>query len=191
MLRHVFAFELRYHLRSALFWLGGALFFLIVFGAVTSDFVQVGGAIGNVNRNSPFVVLTFLGFVSVAGVFVSTAFVAGAILRDYDLRTHEILFTTRITRPAYVWGRFLGAYAAAILLTSVVLPAIPLLSLKAMLDATAISPTSAATTITTAAPRTTWNRCFLKNLMAFLLLKRLKRSSASPPPSELMTQGSR
>jgi ABC-type transport system involved in multi-copper enzyme maturation permease subunit len=140
VLRHVFAFELRYHLRSALFWLGCALFFLIVFGAVTSDFVQVGGAIGNVNRNSPFVVLTFLGFVSVAGVFVSTAFVAGSILRDYDLRTHEILFTTRVTRFAYVWGRFLGSYAAAIALTTVVVPAIIIGSAMPWLEPERIGP---------------------------------------------------
>jgi len=140
VLRHIFSFELRYHLRSALFWVAAALFFLILFGATTSDFVQVGGAIGNINRNSPFVILTFLGFVSVAGVFVSTAFVAGAILRDYDLRTHEILFTTRITRPAYVWGRFLGAYAAALALALVVVPAIVIGSAMPWLEPERIGP---------------------------------------------------
>lgn len=140
MLRHVFAFELRYHTRSALFWLGAALFFLILFGAITSDFVQIGGAIGNVNRNAPFVILLFMGFVSVAGVFVTTAFVSGAVLRDYDLRTHEILFTTRVRKGAYLFGRFFGAWAASLLMVSVIVPAIVLGSLMPWLDPERVGP---------------------------------------------------
>ena len=50
MLRHIFAFEARYHLKSAVFWLSAAVFFLLAFGAVTTDSVQIGGAIENVNR---------------------------------------------------------------------------------------------------------------------------------------------
>jgi len=141
MFRHVFGFELRYHLRSALFWLAAGLFFLIVFGAITSDFVQVGGAIGNVNRNSPFVIATMLGFVSVAGVFVSTAFVAGAVLRDREFRIHEILFSTRMTKGAYIFGRFAGAYVAAILMAAVVVPAILLGSFMPWLEPERVGPT--------------------------------------------------
>jgi ABC-2 type transport system permease protein len=57
MLAEIFRFEIRYHLRSAIFWLSAAVLFLLTFGGVTTDAIQLGGAIGNVNRNAPYVIM--------------------------------------------------------------------------------------------------------------------------------------
>ncbi len=119
MFAEIFRFELRHHLRSALFWLSAFLLFLMAYGAIASDVVQIGGAIGRVNRNSPFVIMQILLVMSIIGVFVTTAFVAGAVLRDFEYRTHELFFSTRVQKRAYFWGRFLGAFVAA---TVVMLP---------------------------------------------------------------------
>ncbi len=114
MLREVFRFELKHHLRSPLFWLSGVLYFLLTFGAVASDAVQIGGSIGNVNRNAPFVVMQILLTMSILGVFVTTAFVAGAVLRDAEHGTDALLFATPLSKRDYLLGRFAGAFAAAL-----------------------------------------------------------------------------
>lgn len=53
-------FDLRYQLRQPLLWIGIAAFAFLAFGATTSDSVQIGGSIGNVHRNAPFVVVQWL-----------------------------------------------------------------------------------------------------------------------------------
>ena len=68
MFRSIILFEIRYHLRQPLFWLVGALFALMTFGATTSDTVRVGGAIGNVHRNAPFVILQMSAVLSIIGM---------------------------------------------------------------------------------------------------------------------------
>ena len=51
MLGAIFRFEVRYQLKRPLLWLHLLrIFFLLTFGAVTTDSVQLGGAVGNVYR---------------------------------------------------------------------------------------------------------------------------------------------
>jgi ABC-2 type transport system permease protein len=86
MFLHIFLFEIRYQLRQPLFIISAVIFFLLTFGAVTSDAVSIGGAVGKVQRNSPYVIMLFMSIMSVLGTFVTTAFVANAVIRDaqYD-----------------------------------------------------------------------------------------------------------
>ena len=116
MFLEIFRFELRHQLRQPLFWLGGLIFFLLAFGAVTTDAVTIGGAIGNVNRNASFVIIQLLLVFSILGVFVTTAFVAGPILRDFENRTDGLFFSTPMTKRDYLLGRFLGALVASIVI---------------------------------------------------------------------------
>ena len=114
MFTEIFRFELRYQLRQPIFLIAAAFFFLMTFLAVTTDAVSIGGAIGNVNRNAPFVILQILGVMSVMGVFMTTAFVAGPVLRDHETRTHELFFSTPLRKRDYLLGRFAGALAVAV-----------------------------------------------------------------------------
>ena len=68
MFREFLRFELRYQLRSPLPWLIALLFAFLAFLAMTGDDVQIGGAIGNVNRNSPSVILNFMSTFSILGM---------------------------------------------------------------------------------------------------------------------------
>jgi ABC-type transport system involved in multi-copper enzyme maturation permease subunit len=115
MLREVFRFELRYQLRQPLFWLVFFILGVMTFGAEVSDGVQVGGGIGNVHRNAPFVILQLLSVMSVIGMLVTTAFVAGSIHRDVEHGTEELFFSTRLGKGSYLFGRFGGALAATLL----------------------------------------------------------------------------
>jgi ABC-type transport system involved in multi-copper enzyme maturation permease subunit len=138
--REIFRFEVSYHLHSALFWLAGILFFFLSFGAVSSDVVQIGGAIGNVNRNAPFVIVQILGVLSILGVFVTTAFVASAVVRDYEMGTDGIFFTTPVGKLPYVFGRFGGAFAVSVLIYLAVVLAIALGSVMPWLEPERVGP---------------------------------------------------
>ena len=109
MFRSIFLFEMRHHLRHPLFFITAGMLFLLAFGAVTSDSVQVGGAIGQVHRNAPYVIIQLLSVMSVLGIFVVVAFVASSILRDFELGTHELFFSRPVPKMHYLLGRFTGS----------------------------------------------------------------------------------
>lgn len=114
MLREIFRFELRYHLTSPLLWGTGLFFALLTFGAITSDSVTIGGGIGNVHRNSPFVIVQMLSVMSVIAVFVTTAFVASSALRDFERGSHELFFSKPLRKFDYLAGRFVGSLLASL-----------------------------------------------------------------------------
>ena len=112
MFREFLRFELRYQLRSPLPWLIALLFAFLAFLAMTGDDVQIGGAIGNVNRNSPSVILNFMSTFSILGMIGAILLIAQPLLRDADLRTDELFFSTPAGKGSYLWGRALGGAIA-------------------------------------------------------------------------------
>ncbi|MFM9040513.1 MAG: ABC transporter permease/M1 family aminopeptidase [Betaproteobacteria bacterium] len=133
------AFEWRYQLRSPVLWVGFALFFLLTFGATTVDQIQIGSR-GNVNINSPFAILQTTGIMSVFGVFIIVALVAGTVLRDDETGFAHILRSTRLTKWPYLSGRFAGSVLAALFVMAAVPLAIALGSFMPWLDAEKIGP---------------------------------------------------
>ncbi len=104
MWREVFRFELRYQLGQPVFWIANAVFFLLVFLAITTDAVGIGGAIGQVNRNAPFVVMQMQLLMALIGLFFTTAFVSGTVMRDHETRTEELFFSLPIGNLDYLLG---------------------------------------------------------------------------------------
>lgn len=102
-------FELRYQLRSPMFWVGWLIFGLLTFGAVTSDNVRIGST-ANVNVNSPFAILQTLQIMSVLAIFIVAAFVANVVVRDDETGFGRIIHSTRVSRFNYLFGRFTGAF---------------------------------------------------------------------------------
>ena len=82
---------------------------LLVFGAVVSDNVQIGGTIGNVYKNAPTVVAVFVSILNIFGLLFATAFFNNAALRDFKYGFNEILFSAPIDKAGYYFGRFIGA----------------------------------------------------------------------------------
>lgn len=121
MFRHIATFETRYQLRSPLFIIAFALFFLLTFGSVTSDTIQIGGR-GNGNVNSPYAIALTVVILSIFATFVSAAFVANVIVRDDESGFAPLVRSTRVTKRDYLLGRFAGAFLVAAL----VLAAVPL-----------------------------------------------------------------
>ncbi|MCP4658288.1 MAG: M1 family metallopeptidase, partial [bacterium] len=108
MIRAIVGFELRYQLRRPLWWLITLVFFVLAFGAGSSFVIEIAGARGHVVRNAPVVTAQMLGALSILALLLNTAFVAGAILRDFDCRSAELIFSRPMRRLDYLLGRFLG-----------------------------------------------------------------------------------
>lgn len=133
MMRHIAAFEWRYQVKSPVFWVGSLIFFLLTFGSVTVDQIQI-GARGNVHVNSPFAIVQTLAILSVFAVFVIVAMVANVVIRDDDTGFAPILRSTSMSKASYLVGRFGGATAAALGVLAAVPLAIALGALMPWLD---------------------------------------------------------
>jgi ABC-2 type transport system permease protein len=106
------AFEFRYQVRQPVFWIVTGLFFLLTFAVVTIDQISIGGLSANDNRNGPYALITYTQVTSLFFMFVTTAFVANIVVRDQETGFGPILWSTRVTKFDYLYGRFLGAFGA-------------------------------------------------------------------------------
>ncbi|RAK56443.1 ABC transporter permease/M1 family aminopeptidase [Phenylobacterium deserti] len=114
MFGKIAAFELRYQTRQPVFWISSLIFFLLVFGSVVIDQIQIGSG-GNIHKNSPQAISTTLLVMSLFFMFVSTAFVANVVVRDDETGYGPIVRATPVSRFDYLFGRFTGAFAATCL----------------------------------------------------------------------------
>jgi len=108
------AFEIRYQLRNPVFWVSTLIFFLIGFGISASDNVSFGSP-GAVHENSPFTITIAMAIISIFYLFVITAFVANAVVRDDVTGFGPMIRATPVGRTSFLGGRFLGGLAIAIL----------------------------------------------------------------------------
>jgi ABC-2 type transport system permease protein len=136
----IFKFELKYHFRQPLFYILFVLYFFFTFGAVTSDAVQLGGALGNVNRNAPFVIMQLLLVMSTFGVLSTTAYVASAINRDFEFNTDSLFFSAPVKKSQYLFGRFSAAFAVSTFIYFGVVTAIMIGSKMPWLDKERLGP---------------------------------------------------
>ena len=82
---------------------------LLEFFATVSDNVQVGGAFGNIFRNSPYTITIHVTIFCIFSLLMAAAFFNNAALRDHNNGFNEILFSTPLSKPGYFFGRFFGA----------------------------------------------------------------------------------
>jgi ABC-2 type transport system permease protein len=119
MLTNIARFESRYLLRNPLLWLTAAATFALFVAGMSVDGFDLGNE-GGLLKNAAYAMLRNYVVVSVVFMFVTTSFVANAVLRDDETGFGPIIRSTGITRFEYVMGRFLGAFAIAALCMLVV-----------------------------------------------------------------------
>ena len=139
MFAKIAAFEFRYQLRQPVFWVVFGLFFLFTFGAMTIDQIQIGSG-GNIHRNAPFAVAQITLTWTIFFMFVTTAFVANVVVRDDETGYGPIVRSTRVRKFDYLFGRFTGAYAVALLCFLSVPLAIALGALMPWVDKETLGP---------------------------------------------------
>ncbi|MCQ8185285.1 ABC transporter permease/M1 family aminopeptidase [Parvularcula maris] len=114
MLGSVFRFELAYQLRGAAFLAIFVLFFLLVFGAVTVDQLQIGSSEA-VNINSPSAAFSTIAVMGVIAIFMPVVFMATTVTRDKALKTAEVFGAMPVPARTMLLGRYLGGLVATAL----------------------------------------------------------------------------
>ena len=109
MFKTFFITELKYTLKQPMVYIFLIILALLAFGATASNNVQIGGSVGNVLKNSPFVITQFVTILSIFGLLIGAAFFNNAALRDYNNHFNEIIFSTPLSKFGYYFGRFFGA----------------------------------------------------------------------------------
>ncbi|NRA91532.1 MAG: hypothetical protein HRU26_02430, partial [Psychroserpens sp.] len=109
MFKTFFLSELKYTLKQPMVYIFMFVLALMEFFATVSDNVQIGGAIGNVYRNSPYTITQHISILCIFSLLMAVAFFNNAALRDHNNEFNEILFTTPLSKTGYFFGRFFGA----------------------------------------------------------------------------------
>ena len=115
MWRHFFLFEIRYWLRSWMFWLClVAIAVVSLYGVAASDLV-FGTEIGDNLWNGGFTIEEYYQIFSWLTVLLAAIFAGASIGRDFKSGSDELVFSTPITKLDYLAGKFLGASLIAFL----------------------------------------------------------------------------
>lgn len=114
MFAKIASFEFRYQLRQPAFWVIAIVFGLLAFGSVASPNVQIGSG-GNVVKNAPYALTIAHIIFNVYFMLATTAIVANVVARDTQTGFGPMILSTRITKGAYLYGRFFGAFGAVAL----------------------------------------------------------------------------
>ena len=112
MLLGITRFEIRYQLKNPVFWVAIAIFFLLGFGLTASENVSIGTP-GAVHENAPYAIAIATAILTLFYMFIITAFVANAIVRDDTSGFAPIIRATSVTKTQIVIGRFLGGLIVA------------------------------------------------------------------------------
>ena len=88
---------------------------LLIFGAVSSDNVIIGGGIGSVHKNSPFVIQKYYGLMSLICLLMTTAFMNATANRDFQYNMYQFVFSSPIKKRDYFFGKFIGAVIISII----------------------------------------------------------------------------
>ena len=115
MFLQLFRFELRYWLRQPIAYIFFLVNALLVFGATSSDVITIGGGVGNVFKNSPYVVQNYFALFSLLSLLMITTFFNSAAARDFNEKTNQILFATPLQKRDFLLGRFFGALVVSII----------------------------------------------------------------------------
>lgn len=108
-------FEWKQWLRSPMTWIFLGIVSLLVFGAVASDSIQIGGGVGSVYKNAPYVVESYYQMMSLICLLMTTAFMSATASREFASGMEPFIFSAPISRGAYFFGKFLAAVTVSMI----------------------------------------------------------------------------
>ena len=107
--------EWKLWLSSPMTWIFLFINTMLVMGAVSSDNVTIGGGVGSVHKNAPYVIQTYYGVMSLVCLLMTTAFMNASANRDFAHGMYQFVFSSPIKKRDYYFGKFIGATSIAIL----------------------------------------------------------------------------
>jgi len=110
----VLGWEVRYYLRRISTWIYFGIFaaiaflFMLLSGGAFSGASAVFGGGGKVLANAPYALAALMPTIALVGMSIIAAVAGNAIYRDYDARMESLVYTTPISKPTFLAGRFVG-----------------------------------------------------------------------------------
>jgi ABC-2 type transport system permease protein len=108
-------YELKYWLRTPMIWIFLFINALLVFFAVASENLTIGGSIGNIHKNAPYIIEQFYGILSMVCLLMTTAFMNATANRDFQYGMHQFVFSSPIKKRDYYFGKFIGAAIVSVI----------------------------------------------------------------------------
>lgn len=118
MFFEILLFEIKYRAKRPATYIYFGILFLMGFLAVSSDVVRIGGANALVKENAPAVLASMTMNMSLILMFIASAVMGVAVLRDFEHKTESIMFSTPIKKRDYLFGRFFGSYIVLLFIVS-------------------------------------------------------------------------
>ena len=106
----VLQFELKYRFRRPATYVYFLLMFALGFAGIAWENLTIGGGTGLVKENSPYQLTLMMVVMTAVGFLISSAIMGVPVLRDFQHKTSEMLFTTPMAKGAYLFGRFWGSF---------------------------------------------------------------------------------
>ena len=140
----VAAYELKYRLTRISTHVYALLFFALAFllglsAAGGFDGVTVAS---NALANSPYLIGGLVSQLGLFGVIVTASFMGHAVVKDFENTMHPLLFTTPLSKAAYLGGRFAGALLANLYVFAAIVPGLMLAFAFPTVDPASLGPFS-------------------------------------------------
>ena len=105
--------EWKYWLSAPMLWIFFGINTLLVLGAVSSDNINIGGGVGSVLKNSPYVIQNYYGVMSLICLLMTTAFMNATANRDFQSGMYQFVFSSPIKQWHYFFGKFFVGFCYA------------------------------------------------------------------------------
>ena len=87
-------FELKYWLKKPMVWIFFFINTSLVFFAVASEHVSIGGSFGNIHKNAPFIIEQYYMAFSIICLLITTSFMNATANRDFQYGMYQFIFTS-------------------------------------------------------------------------------------------------
>ncbi len=106
-------YEWKYWLRAPMTWIFLGIVTLLVFGAVSSENIVIGGGTGSTHKNAPQTIQMLYGLMSLMCLLMTTAFMNATASRDFQHNMYQLVFSSPVKKSHYFFGKFIGAVTIA------------------------------------------------------------------------------
>lgn len=120
MFREIFFYEIKRWLKLPLFYIYYLILFAFTFLLMAAalgafDSISTTTDDGGTFANAPISILMTVNSMVSLAIFILPSIFGTSAYRDFQYNTHAMMFTTRITKPGFLLGRFFGSVVVAFL----------------------------------------------------------------------------
>ena len=118
MIWEIVKFELKYRSLRPVTYI--YFFLLLVFSFLMASFADISTSESEnlIYQNAPEIITILILVLTMIGTFIASAVMGVPVFRDYDHNFYEIIYSTKVKKLDYLWGRFIGSYLTSIFIFS-------------------------------------------------------------------------